>query len=310
MKKKSWNYLRSQDIVDVVAPASYSAQEKFQDGIDWLSHIGLIPRVPKDIITPDLFFAAPMDIQLKHLIDAIYSDSKAIWCLRGGYGSMRLIPHLLKLKPPKKSKLFIGFSDITSLHLFFTQNWGWPVIHGRTLSQLSINQDKTEDRDFLKKMIFGQSDSMTFKSLIPLNQSAKEARDITGVISGGNLRIIQSSLGTPWEIKSKGKILFLEDVSERGYSIDRMLEQMIQAKILNKNIKAIIFGDFTEGYEKNGTNLTKDALIRFAQRVPYPVLSGFPAGHGEINYPVPFNVNCQLRLGKSPKITCNYGGIR
>jgi len=308
MRKKSWSFLSPGDVVDIIAPASYSPQEKFQDGIDWLKHIGLNPRVPNDIIKPDLFFAAPLDIQFKHLKDALYSDSKAIWCLRGGYGSMRLIPHLLKIKPPKRPKLFIGFSDITSLHLFLSQSWGWPVIHGRTISQLSIALKQTKDRAFLKDLIFGRKESKTFKNLVPLNKSATQVLSLSGVITGGNLRMIQSSLGTPWEIRPKGKILFIEDVSERGYSLDRMFEQLIQARLFDNRIKAIIFGDFTDGKEKNGNDLTSDALLRFASRVPYPVLKGLPAGHGEINYPVPFNVNCQLFIGKKAAITFHYGG--
>jgi muramoyltetrapeptide carboxypeptidase len=192
--------------------------------------------------------------------------------------------------------------------LFLSQTWGWPVIHGRTISQLSIALHKTKDRTFLKDIVYGRKESKTFKNLIPLNESATKMKSLSGVITGGNLRMIQSSLGTPWEIKPKGKILFIEDVSERGYSLDRMFEQLIQAKLLNNQLKAIIFGDFTDGKEKNGNDLTKDALLRFASRVPYPVLMGFPAGHGEINFPVPFNVNCQLSLGKKASITCNYGG--
>ncbi len=308
MRKKSWSFLQAQDVVDIIAPASYSPQEKFQNGIDWIKHIGLEPRIPADLIRPDLFFAAPLEIQFQHLKEAIYSDSKAIWCLRGGYGSMRLIPLLQKLKPPKKPKLFLGFSDITSLHLFFSQNWNWPVIHGRTISQLSVDLGKTSDRLFLKKMIFGQEKIKTFRNLIPLNKHATQAKSLNGTITGGNLRIIQSSLGTAWEIKPKGKILFIEDVSERGYSLDRMFEQLIQARIIDNRLKAVIFGDFTDGKEKNGNDLTTDALLRFATRVPYPVLMGIPAGHGEINYPIPFNVNCQLDLGKKASITCNYGG--
>lgn len=307
MRKKSWSYLKPQDVVDIIAPASYSPLEKFQNGIDWLKHIGLKPNVPDDIIKPDLFFAAPLEIQFQHLKEAIYSDSKAIWCLRGGYGSMRLIPLLQKLRPPKNPKLFMGFSDITSLHLFFSQNWGWPVIHGRTISQLSIEQEKTADRTFLKDMIFGRQKKKTFRNLIPLNKHASLVKSISGTISGGNLRIIQSSLGTTWEVKPKGKILFIEDVSERGYSLDRMFEQLIQAKLFNNRLKAVIFGDFTDGKEKNGNDLTREALLRFASRVPYPVLMGFPAGHGEVNYPIPFNVECDLTLGKRASITCNYG---
>ena len=304
---KSWTYLKPGDRVDIIAPASHSP--RLEAGIRWIESTGLIPLVPHDIIKTDLFFAAPLEVQLEHLKDALYSDSKAIWCLRGGYGSMRLIPYLLKLKPPRKPKLFIGFSDITSLHLFFTQQWKWPSIHGRTISQMNPDLADSPDRKFLKDMIFGKKKNMVFRNLIPLNESAKTRQHLEGTITGGNLRILQSSLKTSWELKAKGKILFIEDVAERGYSVDRMLEQMFQAKIIDKNLKALVFGDFTNGLEKDGRDLTPDALKRFADRVKYPVLKGLPAGHGhDINYPIPFNTNCTLDLGRSCRLTCTYGG--
>lgn len=308
-KIKSWSYLNAGDIVDIIAPASHSPIDKLQEGAEWLSSYGLIPRIPKNIIKRDVFFAAPLEIQLEHLMDALYSDSKAIWCLRGGYGSMRLIPHLLKLRPPKKPKIFIGFSDITALHLFFNQHWKWPTIHGRTISQLSLQNHKTPDRKFHKSIIFGEETSKTFNRLKALNTYAKEEQTINGVITGGNLRILQSSLGTSWELQAKNKILFIEDVAERGYSIDRMLEQMIQAKIIHKGLKALIFGDFTEGHEKDGKDFVPIALKRFADRVPYPVLRGLPAGHGhKLNYPIPFNTPTELITGKICKLTCTYSG--
>jgi len=308
MNKKSWSVLQKNDIVDIIAPASHSPLNRLDDGIRWIEDLGLIPHVPEDIIKSDAFFAAPLEIQLRHLKRAIYSDSKAIWCLRGGYGSMRLVPHLLKLRPPKKPKLFVGFSDITSLHLFFSQQWGWPVIHGRTISQLHPDLAHTPDRKFLKDMIFGKKKEMTFRNLKPLNEHALINRTVEGSITGGNLRILQSSLGTSWELKAKGKILFIEDVGERGYSIDRMLEQMIQAKVIDKGLKAVVFGDFTEGLEKDGKDLTDVALKRFAERVSYPVLKGLPVGHGhETNYPVPFNTYSELKLGKKSSLTCSYG---
>jgi muramoyltetrapeptide carboxypeptidase len=307
--KKHWSYLQKNDVVDVVAPASHSPLEKLREGVEWIRKAGFIPHVPSDIIQTDVFFAAPLEVQLDHLKKAIYSDSKAIWCLRGGYGSMRLIPYLNKLKPPKRPKLFVGFSDITSLHLFFAQRWNWPTIHGRTISQLSPETFDSPDRKLLLKIITGKTVEHTFKKLIPLNQHAQKDLTMKGEIIGGNLRILQSSLGTTWELKAKGKILFIEDVAERGYSIDRMLEQMIQAKIIDKNLKAVIFGDFTEGKEKDGSDLSAVAIERFAAKVPYPVLKGLPAGHGHpLNYPIPFHTQSILKLGKKAELTCTYGG--
>jgi muramoyltetrapeptide carboxypeptidase len=311
MSNKSWSFLTPGDTVHVIAPASNSPLNKLQDGLRWIEGIGLRPHVPLDIIQTDLFFAAPLSAQLLHMRAALESEAKAIWCLRGGYGSMRLIPHLMKMKKPKRPKLFIGFSDITALHLFFSQEWNWPVIHGRTVSQMSPELGKTPDRQLLKKIIFGKVQSFTFKGLSPMNPAAEKSRLIKGKITGGNLRILQSSLGTNWELSSKGKILFIEDVGERGYSIDRMLEQLVQAEIINRGVKAIVFGDFTEGHEKDGRDLTWNALQSFAERVPYPVLRGLPAGHGlESNFPVPFNTDCELETGKRGYLTCTFGGSK
>ncbi len=310
MKYKSWTFLKPGDIVDIIAPASNSPSQKIEDGMSWLAEAKLIPRVPENLIQTDLFFSAPLPVQIEHLKEALYSDSKAIWCLRGGYGSMRLIPHLLKFIPPKKPKFFIGFSDITALHLFFSQHWKWPVIHGRTISQLGPELSKTKDRIFLRQIIFGKKTEKTFKSLIPMNEHALEEKTLKAPITGGNLRIVQSSLGSSWELKARGKILFLEDVAERGYSIDRMLEQLVQAKMIDRGLKAVVFGDFTEGLEKDGRDLTLKALERFAEKMPYPVLRGLPAGHGQENWPIPFNTDCQLTLGKKRELLCSYGGLR
>ena len=306
---KTWSFLKPNDVVDIIAPASNAPSGKLEEGVKWFESVGLRTHVPKDLIQTDLFFAAPLSVQLEHITHALYSDSKAIWCLRGGYGSMRLVPYLMKMKPPKRPKLFIGFSDITSLHLFFSEHWGWPTIHGRTVSQLNPEFSKVHDVELLKKIIFGKKKDYTFKNLTPLNQKAEDKKSLKGKITGGNLRIIQSSLSTDWELNPRGKIVYIEDVGERGYSVHRMLEQLIQAKLLDKGVKAVVFGDFTESLERDGRNLVWDAIERFADKVPYPVLKGLPAGHGhETNYPVPFNTQCLLKLGKKGSLFCNYGG--
>ena len=94
---KNWDYLQKGDIVDIIAPASQTGQHSLDEGARWLKSLGLVPRMQTGIIQGDVFFAAKKEVQLEQLKNAIYSDSKAIWCVRGGYGSMRLIPHLQKL---------------------------------------------------------------------------------------------------------------------------------------------------------------------------------------------------------------------
>jgi muramoyltetrapeptide carboxypeptidase len=300
-----WKTLQKFDAVEIVAPASTSTEMKLRQGLDWLIAKGLRPQFPSDMIRKDLFFAAPLEQQWEHFKQALYSDSKVIWCLRGGYGSMRLLPLLAKLPRPDKPKLMIGFSDITSLHIFFNQEWNWPTLHGRTIGQLSSDWEYNHEHKTLVDLLFGHINEVEFNQLLPMNKSAEQKKTIQSTVIGGNFRLIQSSIGTPWEIKPKGKILFIEDVSERGYSIDRMLEQLYQARIIDEGLGALLIGDFTNGQEKNGEDLTTAALERFAKRVDYPVLRGLPCGHAtENNYPLPFNTNATLVLGALPKLIC------
>ena len=302
----SWEPLNINDPVDIIAPASASTNEVLNLGLSWLKGLGLKPRLPEKMINTDLFFAAPLEEQWEYFKAALYSDSKVMWCLRGGYGSMRLLPLLETISPPQKPKLLIGFSDITSLHLFFNQKWNWPTLHGRTISQLTPDWEMNHEQQTLVDLLFGRIEEIEYQNLIPLNDHSKRDIIINSTVIGGNLRLLQSSLGTPWQVDPDGKILFIEDIYERGYSVDRMLEQLFQAKILNKNLKALIIGDFNEGVEKNGEDLIPEALERFAQKVPYPVLKGLPCGHRKgVNYPLPLNTPAQLSLGKNAGIRIN-----
>ncbi len=290
---KKWSYLTSGDVIDVVAPASPSPREGLENGIRWIEEQGFVARVPDNIIRTDVFFASPLKEQLEQLKTAIYSDSKMIWSLRGGYGSMRLIPHMMKWKKPKAPKLFMGFSDVTALHIFFGQHWGWPTIHGRNVSSMSPEK-KSKDRKDVASLLLGKKENLEYKNLKPMNELAKKAGTIKGEVSGGNLKLLQTSIKTSWELNARGKILFMEDVGERGYAVDRMLEQLWQAGISHKGPRALVLGDFSEGTEKDGRDLTAVALQRFADRAPYPVFKGMKCGHGDINFSLPLGTKAEL----------------
>ena len=118
---KTWEPLRHNDQVHIIAPASASTEEKLKKGISWLESQQLDIIYSKNLMMPDLFFSAPLEQQCEDIRNALESDARVIWCLRGGWGSMRLLPFLETLNPPKNPKLLIGFSDITSLHVFFAQ---------------------------------------------------------------------------------------------------------------------------------------------------------------------------------------------
>ena len=276
---KKWESLQKGDLIDVVAPGSVVPEAVLQSGVKYLEDLGYRVRVSPDIFSKHIFHSNSDEYRFKDLKKALYAkDSKAIWCIRGGYGSLRLLPYLEKLKAPKRAKIFIGISDVTSIHNFLIQNWKWPVLHGTLLDRLGSGKLPKDCEMDLWEILEGRTKSCVFSGLQPLNKKAQKCKKAKGLLVGGNLTVIQSSVGTPSQLKTKGCLIFFEDLSERGYRIDRMLEHLKQAGVF-KNCAGIIFGQFTEGQEKSGEDFVPMALKRFADEIQKPVWTGLRSGH-------------------------------
>ncbi|WP_413581590.1 S66 peptidase family protein [Bdellovibrio sp. HCB288] len=291
-----WNFIQEGDIIDVVAPG-YPVQLPEVDGArDFLLRWKLQPRIPKNIIKPHFLHAHEDEMRFAFLKSAIQSkDSRVIWCLRGGYGSNRLLPMLAKLKKPKEPKLLIGISDITSLHTFLIQEWGWSTLHAPLLDRLGRGLVSPKHEKELHKILFGQEKVIEFKKLKALNDQARNIKLLKSRIVGGNLSVLQTTLGTPWQIDTKNSLLFVEDAGERGYRIDKMLEHMRQAGAL-KQCRGLILGDFIGGKEPGTeTNNFKKVFKRWSEDLDIPVFQGLEAGHDVIQRPVPFNTSCVLQ---------------
>lgn len=312
MSNKSWSFLEPGDIVDIVAPSSSVPTDDltkyYKNARNILDKIGLVARIPSDLIlkTEDPFSANTLDYRTSHFINALNDPtSKAIWAIRGGYGAAKLIPFLENLEEPIKPKLLLGFSDITALHLFINKKWHWPSMHSAVINQLIVNPKFADE---LSPILFGQQQEIKYDQLIPLNDVARQSRLINAKITGGNLSLIQTSLATTWQIDSENKIVFIEEVGEKGYRIDRILNHLLQAGVFN-NAKAVIFGEITTELEKDGTNLCPIAIRNFANTIDIPVLSLPIIGHNNIhNSPLPLGTSCQLVLGENYILTCPSGG--
>ncbi len=280
IQKHTGAYLQEGDIVDVVAPGFKSTKEELVGAIRFLESWGLVPRYDKKIFSKHFLFSSPTPERTRQLRNAILSeDSKVIWCMRGGYGSIRLLPFLDKIKKPKQKKLLIGISDVTSLHIYSYQNWNWPCLHTSLLDRLGKGIVPKTVENEIKKILFGKAEETHFK-LKPMNSSAKKNKLIKAPVVGGNLVVSQSTLGTPYEIETKGKIIFFEELGERGYRVDRCLEHFRQAGKF-KNCKALIFGHFLAGEEPgNKRPVWPDVLKSWAEELEIPVYSGLESGHG------------------------------
>ncbi len=298
------------DCVDIIAPGSGTSPREVRAAVAYLQSLDLRPRVSKSIMGREKLFANSDDFRFQDLKKALLSeDSKGVWCLRGGYGALRLLPQLAKLRRPRTSKLFMGYSDITSLHLFLNQFWNWPSLHSPNLDRFAQLKDSFKDQKELEAIIFGKKSELEFNSLKPLNSAAERVYRIKASVAGGNLCVLQSSLGTPWQISGNNKILFFEDRGEAAHRVDRMLEQMNQAGIFKK-VKAVVFGDLQFDRPENEKMIWQDVIPRFAKAAGFPVLKGLPAGHGQRQRLIPFFTKAELRLGKKAKLNIQSGSIK
>lgn len=309
---KKWQALTPGDAIEIIAPAS-ACPKKEGDVVNQVCELlttwGLKPIVAADMFGDDLLCANSDEQRLLLLKNALLNpNTKAVWCLRGGYGATRLLPELFALPIPSRPKIFLGMSDVTALHLFLQQHWHWITLHSPSARQLALNEVQPENLQEVKAILLGEQKTVEFKLLTPMNHLAQEEITIAAPITGGNLSLVQASLATSWQIDTQHKILFLEEINERGYRIDRMLQHLQQAGVF-KEIKAIVFGDFIGGQEANGTSLVQDVLQRFAQHCEFPVLQCCGIGHGKHNRPLPLGSMSFLNLGEVPSLNSDAGFI-
>lgn len=231
--------------VALLAPASAVPEVKLQPALDYVRSLGLEP-----VVYPSCYFAnrdgymAASDAQRAEDINCAFADETidGIWCIRGGYGAHRLQPLLDAEMIRKSPKWFAGYSDITALHIFLNQICGMETYHS-TMPSTEPNPDEFT-LGWLKKALFGGLSGVLTS---PEGQSPKTLVPGTaaGMLCGGNLSLAAASLGTPWEIDTKGKILFLEDIGEKTYRVDSMLTQLRNAGKF-EDCAGIILGAWTD----------------------------------------------------------------
>ena len=305
-KTKQLVPLKKGSLVDVVAPGFGCSELDLQNGITWLEAQGFRVRVPKDICGLDLLHSNSDKIRAKQLIQALVKkDSSAIWFLRGGYGTNRLLPYLTNAKP--HPKILIGISDLTSLHSFAIQKWKMNVFHGPLLDRIGKGIVPPlvliETLDVLKGLI----PQVEFLGLKPLNPLASKKGKIKAQIVGGNLKVIESHVGTPHKLSFENRIVMFEEIGERAYRVDRMLFHLEQSRSFKK-CKAVIFGHFIQDFEP-GSSISKNSelLENWAAKQNFAVFSGLPCGHDIEQRILPLGGSAVLETGKIGVLTCPTG---
>lgn len=274
--------LTSGDRVAVVAPSGNVDKDFLFKGIEVLSSCGLIVEKGEFILDRSGYFASSHENRKSDLQLALDNPKiKAVFCARGGYGLSRIIDQMNWEGFNNYPKWIIGFSDITMLHLELTKR-GYPSIHGPMVVQYGKDEYKPSF-DALKKLLFNGSVEIQLKE-VPQNFPRN------GVVVGGNLRIIIDSIGTKSQPDFTNKVLFIEEIGEHIYKIDRMIVHLERLGILSQ-IKGIIIGHFTSIYdtEPSFEGSALEIIQEMASRYNIPIIDTFPAGHEPPNMPIMMN---------------------
>ncbi len=294
--------LEKGDLIEIIAPGSGAPIENLEAGAETLRRWGFKVHYHPELLKPELYLANSDEFRFENFKQSMTNrQSKVVWCLRGGYGAIRLLPQVEKMPVPKKKKLLIGFSDITSLHVIINQKWRWPSLHGSLIDRLANEKLNNNNLEELRSSLTKSDFSNTFSALVPLNSAAQKSKTIQSSVVGGNLLVLVSTLGTPSQIKTKNKIIFLEEIGERGYRVDRSLQQMKQAGLFNE-ASAVVLGDFLTGAEPDGKNLVQETVVRFFKNLKIPAFSGVETGHGQIQRPLFLGTVAILTCGVQPQM--------
>lgn len=231
--------------VALVAPASAVPEEKLEPALNYVRSLGLVPVTYPSCYSScrDGYLAAADHQRAKDMNDAFADPAiDGIWCIRGGYGSHRILPLLDADVIRNHPKWFGGYSDVTALHTFLNQVCGFETYHCTMPSTEPDPDDFT--LKYLKEALFGD---LTGTLAEPEGKRANTlvSGQACGMLCGGNLSLLAASLGTPWEIDTKGKILFLEDIGEKTYRVDSMLTQLRNAGKF-RDCAGIILGAWTD----------------------------------------------------------------
>jgi muramoyltetrapeptide carboxypeptidase len=287
--------LRPGETVGVVAPASNVKPADLQAGCDALRRAGYRPFYFDSILERDLYFAGSLDRRVRELEEMFEREEvRAIVCARGGYGANYLLERfdfsLVKAHP----KIFVGYSDLTSLLTRFTDTAGLVVFHGPMVAKDWSHEGGVN----LSSWELALAETSPWD--VPLNPEAIGLVDgeAEGILYGGCLSILVASLGTPYQIKTAGTILFLEDLATKPYQIDRMLMQLKLGGYLDA-VQGIVFGEMLDCFQSPTQDFTlEEVILRIVSNLKIPVAFGVKSGHvtsGNITLPLGVSARLSVR---------------
>ncbi|MBN8701554.1 MAG: LD-carboxypeptidase [Bacteroidetes bacterium] len=285
-------FLKKNDTIVIVAPARKVTKAELSPAIKTIQSWGLKVVLSKNLFEEKNQFSGTDEQRTKDLQDALDNKNiKAIFCARGGYGTLRLIDKLNFTKFKKNPKWIIGFSDITVLHAHINQNLNIATMHAPM--PLTFNKNK-EAVETLSKSLFGEVNKYTFSSEII---NAPKANKIEGAVVGGNLSLLYAMQGSSSQVNTKNRIVFIEDLDEYLYHIDRMVLSLKRSGFF-KGCKALLVGGMSDMKDNTipfGKN-AKEIIVDNLKELKLPILFNFPAGHIDENNTIVFGKKALITL--------------
>jgi muramoyltetrapeptide carboxypeptidase len=286
--------------VAIVAPASAFKQEDFDAGVAELRRLGFEPVFAESVFAREAIVAGSIAARTRALMDAWRDRGiDAIVAVRGGYGSVEVLPGLDPSEVAASRTALVGYSDITSLHTFLNCQAGLVSIHGPMLEgRLAAGTSAYDATTFLA--------SLSAKALgeqSPDGLTTLKSGEAAGSLFGGTISQLVGSLGTPWAFAPPaGAVLFLDEVGERPYRIRRMLTQLQQSGVLSR-ASAIVCGQFPRCDEPGGVVTGRGVVADFLRDFSGPVLFGYPSGHTVTPlFTIPFGVAVRAIADPRPRL--------
>jgi muramoyltetrapeptide carboxypeptidase len=301
--------LRSGDKIAIVAPASAFRRDEFDKGVLELKNLGFEPVFDESVFARERgYLSGAGSVRARAFLDAWRDPSvRALIAVRGGYGSVHLLPFFGPEDLRATPKAFIGYSDLTSVLTYLTMTCGIVSFHGPMLDRrLSQGIDAYDRETFMRSLT----------STEPLGQlrvtglETFRKGEAAGLLTGGTLVQIAASLGTPYAFAPPGGyVLFLEDVGERPYRIDRMMTQLRLAGVFD-GAAAVVLGEFRDCDEPQGDPSVRQVLADLLKDFDGPVIYGFPSGHTtKPLVTLPFGVRARVIADANPRLVLEEAGV-
>jgi len=291
-------FLKLGDTIAIVASARKISREEMQPAINIFTSWGLKVNINDDLFQSENQFAGSDEIRAKNLQQFLDDNSiRAIFCARGGYGTVRIIDKLNFDKFSKNPKWIVGYSDITVLHSHIHSKLKIETLHGTMPINMQLQNANEESILSVRNFLFGEKVSYEIPTH-PLNKEGEAKAQLIG----GNLSVLYSLLGSDSDIDTKGKILFLEDLDEYLYHIDRMMMNMQRNRKL-AHLSGLIIGGMSD-MKDNAIPYGKTAekiIFDLVKAYNFPICFGFPAGHEQRN--LALNLGAEITLKVTPHIS-------